>query len=46
MYGKERKYCECIVTDDEIKRLEAWKRYGVLVNQVNTASPVWPEQPA
>ncbi|AJZ80020.2 hypothetical protein AW49_25300 [Salmonella enterica subsp. enterica serovar Anatum str. USDA-ARS-USMARC-1727] len=35
-----------MVTDDEIKRLEAWKRYGVLVNQVNTASPVWPEQPA
>lgn len=45
MYGKERKYCECIATDDEIKRLEAWKRYGVMVNRVDTASPDWPDVP-
>ncbi|EDH8151250.1 tail fiber assembly protein, partial [Salmonella enterica subsp. enterica serovar Bareilly] len=35
-----------IATDEEIKRLEAWELYSVLVNRVDTASPVWPEQPA
>ncbi|ECA2971430.1 tail fiber assembly protein, partial [Salmonella enterica subsp. enterica serovar Napoli] len=35
-----------IATDEEIKRLEAWELYSVMVNRVDTASPVWPEKPA
>ncbi|EBV7059232.1 hypothetical protein DRU22_25890, partial [Salmonella enterica subsp. enterica serovar Java] len=35
-----------IATDEEIKRLEAWELYSVMVNRVDTASPDWPEQPA
>ncbi|ENI8715234.1 tail fiber assembly protein, partial [Salmonella enterica] len=33
-------------TDEEIKRLEAWELYSVLVSRVDTASPAWPEKPA
>ncbi|EAA4074940.1 tail fiber assembly protein, partial [Salmonella enterica subsp. enterica serovar Napoli] len=25
---------------------EAWELYSVMVNRVDTASPVWPEKPA
>lgn len=39
MYGKERKYCEWFATDDEIKRLEAWELYSVMVNRVDTSAP-------
>ncbi|ECJ7363921.1 tail fiber assembly protein [Salmonella enterica] len=35
-----------IATDEEIKRLEAWELYSVLVSRVDTASPAWPETPA
>ncbi|EBX1233776.1 tail fiber assembly protein [Salmonella enterica subsp. enterica serovar Typhimurium] len=34
-----------IATDEEIKRLEAWELYSVMVNRVDTASPDWPEVP-
>ncbi|EBB1562414.1 tail fiber assembly protein [Salmonella enterica] len=34
-----------IATDEEIKRLEAWELYSVMVNRVDTASPDWPEKP-
>ncbi|EGP1352322.1 tail fiber assembly protein, partial [Salmonella enterica] len=26
-------------------RLNAWKKYRVLVNRVDTSKPEWPEQP-
>ncbi|WP_149012171.1 tail fiber assembly protein, partial [Escherichia coli] len=26
-------------------RLEAWERYSVLVNRVDTANPEWPQKP-
>ncbi|EAS5879441.1 tail fiber assembly protein, partial [Salmonella enterica] len=29
----------------EIKRLEAWEFYSVMVNRVDTASPDWPDVP-
>lgn len=35
-----------IATDEEIKRLEAWELYSVMVNRLDTASPDWPEKPA
>ncbi|EKS4803203.1 tail fiber assembly protein [Salmonella enterica] len=35
-----------IATDEEIKRLEAWELYSVMVNRVDTANPDWPEKPA
>ncbi|WP_247996065.1 tail fiber assembly protein, partial [Escherichia coli] len=28
-------------TDEERTRLEAWERYSVLVNRVDTANPEW-----
>ncbi|HFG6727160.1 TPA: tail fiber assembly protein, partial [Salmonella enterica subsp. enterica] len=34
-----------IATDEEIKRLEAWELYSVMVNRVDTSNPEWPEQP-
>ncbi|ENZ3212087.1 tail fiber assembly protein, partial [Salmonella enterica] len=34
-----------IATDEEIKRLEAWEFYSVMVNRVDTANPDWPEKP-
>ncbi|ENT5689432.1 tail fiber assembly protein, partial [Salmonella enterica] len=34
-----------IATDEEIKRLEAWEFYSVMVNRVDTASPDWPDVP-
>ncbi|EDP1221567.1 tail fiber assembly protein [Salmonella enterica subsp. enterica serovar Reading] len=34
-----------IATDEEIKRLEAWELYSVMVNRVDTAYPDWPEVP-
>ncbi|EAO7558002.1 tail fiber assembly protein [Salmonella enterica] len=33
-------------TDDEKARLLAWKKYRVLVNRVDTSSPIWPEIPS
>ncbi|EBE6212410.1 tail fiber assembly protein [Salmonella enterica subsp. enterica serovar Stanley] len=35
-----------IATDEEIKRLEAWELYSVMVNRVDTSSPIWPEIPS
>ncbi|ENL9264023.1 tail fiber assembly protein [Salmonella enterica] len=35
-----------IATDEEIKRLEAWELYSVMVNRVDTSAPDWPETPA
>ncbi|ENF8374872.1 TPA: tail fiber assembly protein [Salmonella enterica] len=34
-----------IATDEEIKRLDAWELYSVMVNRVDTANPDWPEKP-
>ncbi|ENZ1876209.1 tail fiber assembly protein, partial [Salmonella enterica] len=34
-----------IATDEEIKRLDAWELYSVMVNRVDTASPDWPDIP-
>ncbi len=34
-----------IATQDEIKRLEAWEIYSVMVNRVDTSNPEWPEPP-
>ncbi|EDN7188032.1 tail fiber assembly protein, partial [Salmonella enterica subsp. enterica serovar Java] len=34
-----------ITTDEEIKRLEAWELYSVMVNRVDTTNPDWPEVP-
>ncbi|EHE9227553.1 tail fiber assembly protein [Salmonella enterica] len=33
-----------IATDEEIKRLEAWELYSVLVSRVDTSNPDWPEK--
>ncbi|EBA6266078.1 tail fiber assembly protein, partial [Salmonella enterica] len=33
-------------TDEEKARLNAWKKYRVLVNRVDALKPVWPEIPA
>ncbi|EBP3333752.1 tail fiber assembly protein, partial [Salmonella enterica] len=30
----------------EIKRLEAWELYSVMVNRVDTSNPDWPDKPA
>ncbi|EBJ4221201.1 tail fiber assembly protein [Salmonella enterica] len=35
-----------IATDEEIKQLEAWELYSVLVSRVDTSDPDWPEKPA
>ncbi|EGI6085139.1 tail fiber assembly protein, partial [Salmonella enterica] len=35
-----------IATDEEIKRLEAWELYSVMVNRVDTSKPEWPEAPS
>ncbi|EJO7532990.1 tail fiber assembly protein, partial [Salmonella enterica] len=32
-------------TDEEKARLNAWKKYRVLVNRVDTSKPEWPEVP-
>ncbi|ROJ08735.1 tail fiber assembly protein [Escherichia coli] len=34
-----------MATDEERTRLEAWERYSVLVNRVDTANPEWPQKP-
>ncbi|ECZ0011661.1 tail fiber assembly protein [Salmonella enterica subsp. enterica] len=34
-----------IATDDEKAQLDEWKKYRVLVNRVDTASPDWPDIP-
>nr|QVC04811.1 tail fiber assembly protein [Salmonella enterica subsp. enterica serovar Montevideo str. CFSAN004346] len=34
-----------IATDEEIKRLDAWELYSVMVNRVDTSSPDWPDIP-
>ncbi|ECF0952283.1 tail fiber assembly protein [Salmonella enterica subsp. enterica serovar Reading] len=34
-----------IATDEELKRLEAWELYSVMVNRVDTSAPDWPEKP-
>ncbi|ECN7888113.1 tail fiber assembly protein, partial [Salmonella enterica subsp. enterica serovar Montevideo] len=34
-----------IATDEELKRMEAWELYSVMVNRVDTSNPDWPEQP-
>ncbi|HHS1811271.1 TPA: tail fiber assembly protein, partial [Salmonella enterica subsp. enterica serovar Newport] len=34
-----------IATDEELKRLEAWELYSVMVNRVDTSDPEWPEVP-
>ncbi|MCR5947763.1 phage tail protein [Salmonella enterica subsp. houtenae] len=33
-----------IATDEEIKQLEAWELYSVLVSRVDTSNPDWPEK--
>ncbi|EAA1828556.1 hypothetical protein EYA31_07255 [Salmonella enterica subsp. enterica serovar Napoli] len=35
-----------IATDDEKSQLAEWKKYRVLVNRVDTSSPIWPEIPS
>ncbi|EBM4267616.1 tail fiber assembly protein, partial [Salmonella enterica] len=35
-----------IATDEEIKQLEAWELYSVLVSRVDTSNPDWPVKPA
>ncbi|EIJ9544108.1 tail fiber assembly protein [Salmonella enterica] len=35
-----------IATDEEIKQLEAWELYSVLVSRVDTSNPGWPVKPA
>ncbi|AXD43237.1 tail fiber assembly protein [Salmonella enterica subsp. salamae] len=35
-----------IATDEEKSQLAEWKKYRVLVNRVDTASPTWPEIPS
>ncbi|EAA0696210.1 tail fiber assembly protein [Salmonella enterica subsp. enterica serovar Nottingham] len=34
-----------IATDEEIKQLDAWELYSVMVNRVNTTNPDWPNVP-
>lgn len=34
-----------IATDEELKRLEAWELYSVMVNRVDTSAPDWPDIP-
>ncbi|EAX7739300.1 tail fiber assembly protein, partial [Salmonella enterica] len=34
-----------IATDEEIKRLEAWELYSVMVSRVDTSKPDWPDVP-
>ncbi|EIT4150570.1 tail fiber assembly protein, partial [Salmonella enterica subsp. enterica serovar Newport] len=35
-----------LATDDEKAQLDEWKKYRVLVNRVDTSSPIWPEIPS
>ncbi|EBF9926103.1 tail fiber assembly protein [Salmonella enterica subsp. enterica] len=35
-----------IATDEEIKQLEAWELYSVMINRVDTLNPDWPEKPS
>ncbi|EPE8550124.1 tail fiber assembly protein, partial [Salmonella enterica subsp. enterica serovar Newport] len=30
----------------EIKRLDAWELYSVMVNRVDTSAPDWPDKPS
>lgn len=34
-----------IATDEEVKQLETWERYSVMVNRVDTSNPEWPPIP-
>lgn len=34
-----------IATDEEIKQLEAWELYSVMVNRVDISAPDWPDIP-
>ncbi|WP_434223389.1 tail fiber assembly protein [Xenorhabdus bakwenae] len=34
-----------MATGEEKASLEAWKKYGVLVNRVEPEKPEWPEKP-
>lgn len=34
-----------IATEEEKTMLQAWKKYRVFLNRVDTAKPVWPEVP-
>ncbi|EMB4839206.1 tail fiber assembly protein [Salmonella enterica] len=34
-----------IATDEEIKRLEEWELYSVMVNRVDISAPDWPDIP-
>ncbi|ELK1250684.1 tail fiber assembly protein [Citrobacter freundii] len=34
-----------IATGDEITALEAWERYSVMVNRIDTSKPEWPTPP-
>ncbi|EBR9315741.1 tail fiber assembly protein, partial [Salmonella enterica subsp. enterica serovar Muenchen] len=35
-----------LATDEEKSQLAEWKKYRVLVNRVDTSSPIWPEIPS
>ncbi|KNC94145.1 tail fiber assembly protein [Trabulsiella odontotermitis] len=35
-----------MATDEEKALLEAWEKYSVLLNRVDTDKPVWPDKPA
>ncbi|EHG3720352.1 tail fiber assembly protein, partial [Salmonella enterica subsp. diarizonae serovar 11:k:z53] len=35
-----------IATGEEVKRLDAWELYSVLVSRVDTSNPDWPQKPA
>ncbi|EBT1585075.1 tail fiber assembly protein, partial [Salmonella enterica] len=35
-----------IATDEEVKRLDTWELYSVLVSRVDTKNPDWPDKPA
>ncbi|HAG0976432.1 TPA: tail fiber assembly protein [Salmonella enterica] len=35
-----------LATDEEKNQLAEWKKYRVLVNRVDTSSPIWPEIPS
>ncbi|EKQ7213518.1 tail fiber assembly protein [Citrobacter freundii] len=34
-----------MATDEENRRIEAWERYSVMVNRVDTSNPEWPTPP-
>ncbi|ECN9829095.1 tail fiber assembly protein, partial [Salmonella enterica subsp. enterica serovar Tennessee] len=35
-----------LATDEEKSQFAEWKKYRVLVNRVDTSSPIWPEIPS